>query len=501
MKEFRQLCPTCKQTLELPISASGKRAQCPACEATFTAGEKLSQTTVGPASPVELTDKNASVQSAAKETEQENHPEPTKPKNTNEPRESSEPLEIVEPAVRTANTEPSNAVNPAPNNPINSRLANPINSGLANPANSGLDNPISSGLANPISSGLANPANQPISAPAPDNSAPDNSALLSAAEDSAARKTDTRADRATPLEGTGQYEASAAETANQSPDQLYSEDRNPFSQPLLQKAVVTEPSSFFVNSNEISDEHITAQTQITIMSCSFVEIVKTTWAILLDRGLLLVASLLVLIFILAFILAAGTVATWIMSLLITDAVMFIVYCSAIILISMLTTISLCRNAISVVRKTPHLVADSSVTFRSLLNILVPASLIAAVASYFKWQLLPMYTIDITVLVLMGLCTIGTLGWFWSSLFLCSDMQCSGFKSLVTAARIFYRNKVSTLALISTCTILMLMGIVSSGLLLIVVLPLIQLLLATSYLMMTNQPFANPRYLIATDETT
>jgi len=497
MKDFRQLCPACKQTLELPISASGKRAQCPACEATFIAGEKLSQTTVDPASPVQSTDENASVDSAANETDQETHPEPTKPQNTNEPRESSEPLEIVEPPVRTANTEPSDAANPIPNNPINSRLANPINSGLANPANSGTDNP--------ISSGLANPANQPISASAPDNSAPDNSAPdnsahLSAAEDSAARKTDTRADLATPLEVNGQYVASAAETANQSPDQLYSEDRNPFSQPLLQKAVVTEPSSFFVNSNEISDEHITAQTQITIMSCSFVEIFKTTWAILLDRGLLLVASLLVLIFILAFILAAGTVATWIMSLLITDAVMFIVYCSAIILISMLTTILLCRNAISVVRKSPQLVADSSVTFRSLLNTLVPASLIAAVASYFKWQLLPMYTIDITVIVLIGLCTIGTLGWFWSSLFLCSDMQCSGFKSLVTAAHIFYRNKVSTLALISTCTILMLMGIVSSGLLLIVVLPFIQLLLATSYLMMTNQPFANPRYLIATDET-
>ena len=492
MKDFRQLCPACKQTLELPISASGKRAQCPACEATFIAGEKLSQTTVDPASPVQSTDENASVDSAANETDQETHPEPTKPQNSNEPRESSEPLEIVEPPVRTANTEPSDAANPIPNNPINSRLANPINSGLANPANS--EN------ANPISSGLANPANQPISAPAPDNPAPDNPALLSAAEDSAAPKTDTRADLATPLEVNGQYEASTAETANQSPDQLYSEDRNPFSQPLLQKAVVTEPSSFFVNSNEISDEHITAQTQITIMSCSFVEIFKTTWAILLDRGLLLVASLLVLSFILAFILTAGTVATWIMSLLITDAVMFIVHCLAIILISMLTTILLCRNAISVVRKTPQLVADSSVTFRSLLNTLVPASLIAAVASYFKWQLLPMYTIDITVIVLIGLCTIGTLGWFWSSLFLCSDMQCSGFKSLATAARIFYRNKISTLALISTCTILIMMGIVSWGILLIVVLPFIQLLLATSYLMMTNQPFANPRYLIATDET-
>ncbi|MGI9443189.1 MAG: hypothetical protein ACR2N1_12025, partial [Rubripirellula sp.] len=82
MKDFRQLCPACKQTLELPISASGKRAQCPACEATFIAGEKLSQTTVDPASPVQSTDENASVDSAANETDQETHPEPTKPQNT-----------------------------------------------------------------------------------------------------------------------------------------------------------------------------------------------------------------------------------------------------------------------------------------------------------------------------------------------------------------------------------------------------------------------------------
>lgn len=457
MKNFRQLCPACKQTLELPISANGKLAQCPVCETTFPAEEKLSQKTVEPASHGQRTDVNASVDSVAKETDQKPHSDPTKRQDANVPRESSEPRTTVEAPARTLNAEPARIAAPGPNNPI------------------------SSGLANPANAGLAKQVHQPISDTTHDGGPP-----LAAT-----------VDPATPVDDTGQHEAPAAEASNQ----LYSEDRNPFSQPLLQKAVVKETSSVFVNSNEISNKHLTAQTQITIVSCSTAEVFKTTWAMMLDRGLLLVASLLFLIFILGFALILGTVAGWILSLLISDAVMFILYYSAIALISTLTTITLCRNAIGVVRKTPQLVADSSVTFRALLNTLVPASLIAAVASYFKWQLLPLYTIDITVIVLTGLCTIGTLGWFWSSIFLCSDMQCSGFKSLVTAARIFYRNKVSTLALISTCTISILIGIVSWGILLIIALPFVQLLLATSYLMMTNQPFANPRYLIATDETT
>ncbi len=476
MKAFRQLCPACKQTLELPISANGKLAQCPACETTFTAGEKPSQTTVDPASPVELADENASVDTVGKEkeTEKKNHFEPTNPQDASEPSERCEPAQS---SARTLNAESAHATAPASNNPI------------------------SSGLANPANAGLAKPLHQPISG-TPNDSVPP----LSAAEDPATSQTDTHVNSATPVEGTAQSEAahdeeSVAKTANQPPSQLYSEDRNPFSQPLLQKAVVTEPSSFFVNSNEISNKHITAQTQITIVSCSTAELFKTTWAIMLDRGLLLAASLLFLISIVGFTLVSGTVAAWILSLLISDAVMFILYCSAITLISTLTTISLCRNAIGIVRKTPQLVADSTVTLRALINSLVPVSLIAAVAIYFKWQLLPLYTIDITVIAVVGLCTIGTLGWFWSSIFLCSDMQCSGFKSLVTATRIFYRNKVSTLALVSTCTISLLISIVSWGILLIIALPFIQLLLATSYLMMTNQPFANPRYLIATDENT
>ena len=97
--------------------------------------------------------------------------------------------------------------------------------------------------------------------------------------------------RAAAVSAQGRREASAAETANQ----LYKQDRNPFSQPLLQTAVVTESSSVFVNSNEISNQYITAPTKITIVSCSTAEVFKTTWAIMLDRGLLLVASLLFLI--------------------------------------------------------------------------------------------------------------------------------------------------------------------------------------------------------------
>ncbi len=452
MKDFRQLCPTCKQTLELPISASGKLAQCPACRTTFTAAAKLSQTTVAAASADQTVDDNVPAQSVTKEATRETQTEPV---DSREPHKTGEIFE------------------------------QPLQ-------------PINAGLANPINAGLANPINQPASGNQQSHVTP-----LPAAEDAATEKIETQSTGEPVPEGTSQPEASKASAVvseNFQTNQLYSPDSNPFSQPLSQKSVLTEPSSLFVNSNEISNKYVAGRTPITIVSCSTAELFKTTWALLLDRGLILVASLFVLSFILAITYATGLVATSILSLFISDSVMFIVHLVLLTLISTLGTISICRNTIGVVRNTPHLASDSLFTFRSLLNTLVPASLVFAIASYFKWQLLPLYRFDLTVTVLIGLCTIGTLGWFWSSIFLCSDMQCSGWKSLLTAARIFYHNKLSTLALVSASTGLMLLGVASNGILLIAVLPFIQLLLATSYLMMTNQPFANPRFLIATDET-
>ncbi|MAI69499.1 MAG: hypothetical protein CMM01_01095 [Rhodopirellula sp.] len=449
MQDFRQLCPSCKQTLELPVSASGKLAQCPACETTFTADAKLSQATVAATSPDQTEDDNESVDSVASETAR---------KNASEPVQSREPLQTRELVEQPAN-------------PIDSGLANPINPPAVDEAHSQL----------PPLSATQEPA----------------------AEEPAAEEPQPQSTREPILEGVNPSkgsEESAVRPENLDANQLYSAESNPFSQPLLQKSVVTEPSSLFVNSNEISNKHVAARAQITIVPCSTVELFKTTWAIMLDRGLMLIASLLFLSFIIAATLVTGSVATWILSQFISDSVMFMVYCVALTLIITLATISICRNAIGVIRNTPHIVRDSLFTFRSLLNILVPAILILAVASYYKWLLLPSYAIDLTVTVLIGLCTIGTLGWFWISIFLCCDMQCSGFKSLVMAARVFYHNKTSTLALISFCTGLMLLGIASKGILLIVAVPFIQLLLATSYLMLTNQPFANPRYLIADDET-
>ncbi len=79
MKDFRQLGPGCKQTLELPISASSKLAQCPACETTFTAGEKLPQTTADAASAVQSTEEYASLdlKTSACHVNQVNHVKPS----------------------------------------------------------------------------------------------------------------------------------------------------------------------------------------------------------------------------------------------------------------------------------------------------------------------------------------------------------------------------------------------------------------------------------------
>ena len=40
MTAFRQLCPSCKRTLELPVTAMGQLAQCPVCNERFAAGEQ-----------------------------------------------------------------------------------------------------------------------------------------------------------------------------------------------------------------------------------------------------------------------------------------------------------------------------------------------------------------------------------------------------------------------------------------------------------------------------
>ena len=39
MSNLRQACPSCGRPLELPAEATGKRAKCPACEATFVVGQ------------------------------------------------------------------------------------------------------------------------------------------------------------------------------------------------------------------------------------------------------------------------------------------------------------------------------------------------------------------------------------------------------------------------------------------------------------------------------
>ncbi|MGB1707640.1 MAG: hypothetical protein ACPHF4_07435 [Rubripirellula sp.] len=443
MQDFRQLCPSCKQTLELPLSASGKRAQCPACEMTFTAGEHPYRTTDFPITSDQNSDENVSVDSETKDTAQEI---PLKPA---EPHEPSEPHKTVE------------------------SRPNLIDLGLANPINKS----------------------------APDD--PNNSLPLPTAERAEVSDINVPSQLETPQKDTSQPETAqtlVTDTENSDSSQLYSLSSNPFSQPLLEKSVATEPFSHFVNSNEISHKHVGARAKVIIVPCSTAELFKTTWAIMLDRGLTLIASLLFLVSMIAVVLVIGSVAYWILNLLISDSAMVIISSVTLMLLSTLVTISLCRNAISIIRNTSDLMADSVFTFRSIVNTLIPASLILAVASFYKWLLLTSYSIDLTVTVLVGLCTIGTLGWLWVSIFLCADSQCSGLKSLVMAVRISYHNKLSTLALISVSTVLMLMGIASKGILLIVAVPFIQLLLATSYLMMTNQPFANPRYQIATDET-
>lgn len=445
MHDFRQLCPSCKQILELPDSAKGRLAQCPVCETTFTAGDEPTQTTNASQPHVQTAEEHPEVESRHRKAAEDT------------------PLESSGLGEKSRQVDPPNDVTV----PIS-----PISSGLANPTN------LSSAVT-PFDSNLPLPNDKDFAAAKPETQAmpQDSPGVTSQSEANA---------------------TSATESENRDSSLPFAEHSNPFSQPLLQEYVTTEPASTFVNSNEISNKYSASRGEISIVSCSTSELFKTTWAIMLARGLTLFASLLILLSVLTITLVIGAIGIRLVDLLTTETAGFIFYCVAATLVSTLTTIAFCRNAIGVARNTPHLVSESLVTAQSLINTLVPTILIAALASFYKWLWLPSYTIDLTVVVLVSLFTIGTLGWFWSSIFLCADMQCAGFKSLVMSARIFYNNKLSTLALVSTCTGLLLFGVASKGILLIFAIPYIQLLLATSYLMMTNQPFANPRYFIATD---
>ena len=155
----------------------------------------------------------------------------------------------------------------------------------------------------------------------------------------------------------------------------------------------------------------------------------------------------------------------------------------------------CRNSIAIVRNTPNLMAASMPTLRAIIHTLVLIVLLTVVASMFRWTLFGQYFVDSSVIILTGICTAVTCGWLWISIFLCGDMQSSGFGSLILALRILYHNKLTTALLILISSLLTICGVVSCGILLLVTQPITQMMLATAYLMMTNQKIADPRHPI------
>ena len=435
MKNFRQLCPACKQTLELPNSSIGKLAQCPACATTFTAGEKPSATTSSSAKSTKPEDQNAPTDLKRQAPDQEPQPDPPSPQ---------QPAEAI--------SLPSNTEGPS----------------------------------------TANTEDQPVDADPPESSP----IVASSFEESES----LTAEWLLPSEATSVSPSAGQEPAGKSvvpaPVPTFPKGTNPFSQPLMQAEVAPDPYSPYINANEKSQLPSAARSEITIVNCSVSDLFKTTWAIMLDRGFTLIASLLVIIFIIAGVYVLGLTFSWVLSLFFTEQIVFIAEYAILTFTTTLAIIFLCRSAIGVTRRTPHLMSDSFITFRSWIHTLVPIAVLTAAAVYFKWILLDGYLLDLTVAIIIGLCTIGTLGWLWSSLFLCCDQQSSGFKSLLTATKIFYRNKLTTLALLSASTLLILIGLASYGFLLIFTLPFVQLLLATAYLKMTNQPLLDPRDLLA-----
>ena len=436
MPDFRQLCPSCKRTLELPKSSIGSLAQCPVCECNFTAGATPSGTTATP---------DDTADGGMREGQQVNEQTPSQV--TAPPSENPVDAEIIP---------DSDVTTPAAKSPIidGASLTKPEIRTESQNANT-------SDIAATLPDAAVNvPPTNPMSPPATEAQMLDSS-----------------------------------QTRDSSPMLEFPEGTNPFSQPLMQSNVNPETFNPYIHANEDLQSNAASRTEVQIVSCSTREIFRTAWAIMLDRGFSLLASLLVMIFIIGAATIAGIVLLNIASIFVTDLMITRIQYTAVAVISVLATISLCRNALGVARHTTRLLAESSIPFRSL-HALVPATIAAATAVYFKSLLLPAYSVDLTVATITGLCTIGTLGWFWSSIFLCCDLQFSGFRSIPMAARIFYHNKLATLALISVNTCLLLIGVASFGFLLILAIPCIQILSAVAYLQMTSQPILDPRDLAA-----
>lgn len=291
-----------------------------------------------------------------------------------------------------------------------------------------------------------------------------------------------------------------AESADESPAQ-YPEGVNPFSIPLSQNSVHSSLENPYLSSfsSDLSSGNFARRSEVRIVKRSIGEILRMTGVLLVDRGMTQLVSFLSIAFVI------GAIAFFAMVFLGLNQFSFwwtnpnrsnfglhtVAWIVGIPLSTLIVVVS-CRSSIAIVRNTPNLTSASMPTYKTMLHAAVPFILMIVIAVTVRQTLFGDYLLDAFVLILTFLCTAFTWGWLWISLFLCCDKQSSGFGSLLLSLRILYYNKLTTAMLIVISSLLAICGIVSCGILLLITQPVTQMLLATAYLMMTNQQIDDPR---------
>ena len=103
MSTLRQFCPQCGRALELPATAVGRQAKCPACDATFQVADPNAASPMGPAEPIDAGRVSGQTpresQSPTDRSYQSAPPDPYAPSYSPAPVTRVENVEIVERAI------------------------------------------------------------------------------------------------------------------------------------------------------------------------------------------------------------------------------------------------------------------------------------------------------------------------------------------------------------------------------------------------------------------
>ena len=460
--------------LELPSSALGKLAKCPACDHTFRIGEGLSTpepTSAPPTPPASAPQPPASPPSFPSAGTVQNPGGSETSANPGQGADASQPNE-----GQTANETHASQTPPEEQSEQQSPPAypsTPPSSPSTPPAGATNQDVNAANPPTPVGPANSNPPNPAYSTPNPNF-------------------------------GTAAAGVGNAGMANAGP---VDPNANPFSSPL-ESGLAGTPE---LNPYQPSYNPITAAPagEIVVVPRTVEEVVSATIAIFGSRwGLLLVAFLLVMVvsfsvfvfpfFLFAAIADAGGDAVAAIGMLIGFPLMF--------LFSAYISVGLARNAIAVARNSPsplmELLPPLGIVVRFIVGGVVMSLAAVVVFGLFAGVAAALGAASgneglvaaiVGIGLIFGVAAGFVVYWLlWSWLFAVSDGRTTAFGSIRLAYEITMANKLTSVLLLVIATVLSTAGTTLCYVGLLITQPLTNLMFATAYLLMTNQPIDDPR---------